>query len=81
MAYIQQVCDADATGDAKRELDLAAKRAGRVWNIVRIMTPNPAVLRASMQLYKAIMYGESPLSRAQREMLAVVVSKRNNCVY
>ena len=73
--------DADATGDAKRELDLSAKRAGRVWNIVRIMTPNPAVLRASMQLYKAIMYGESPLSRAQREMLAVVVSRQNDCVY
>ena len=81
MPYIQQVSDADATGDAKRELDLSAKRAGRVWNIVRIMTPNPAVLRASMQLYKAIMYGESPLSRAQREMLAVVVSRQNDCVY
>lgn len=81
MAYIHQVSDEDAIGDAKRELELAAKRAGRVWNIVRIMTPNPAVLRASMQLYKAIMYGESQLSRAQREMLAVVVSGRNGCVY
>lgn len=81
MAYIDQVSDEQATGDVKRELDLARKRAGRVWNIVRIMTPNPAVLRASMQLYKAIMYGESPLSRAQREMLAVVVSRRNDCVY
>lgn len=81
MSYIDQVSDDEATGDAKRELELARKRAGRVWNIVRIMTPNPAVLRASMQLYKAVMYGESPLSRAQREMLAVVVSKHNACVY
>ncbi len=81
MPYIHSVSDADASGDAKRELELAAKRAGRVWNIVRIMTPNPAVLRASMDLYKAIMYGESPLSRAQRELLAVVVSRRNDCVY
>ncbi|HIE72013.1 MAG TPA: hypothetical protein EYP98_18550 [Planctomycetes bacterium] len=81
MSYIDQVRDDEATGDAKRELDLAKKRAGRVWNIVRIMTPNPPVLRASMQLYKAVMYGESALSRAQREMLAVVVSKYNACVY
>lgn len=81
MSYIEQVSDDDATGAAKKELDLARKRAGRVWNIVRIMTPNPAVLRASMQLYKAVMYGESPLSRQQREMLAVVVSKQNACVY
>jgi uncharacterized peroxidase-related enzyme len=81
MPYIQQVSDDDATGDAKRELDLARQRAGRVWNIVRIMTPNPAVLRASMQLYLAIMYGASPLSRQRREMLAVVVSRQNGCVY
>jgi alkylhydroperoxidase family enzyme len=81
MPYINQVSDEGAEGDAKRELDLARKRAGRVWNIVRIMTPNPAVLRASMQLYKAVMYGDSPLSRQQREMLAVVVSQKNDCVY
>ena len=81
MPYIHQVSDDEAEGDVKRELDLARKRAGRVWNIVRIMTPNPAVLRASMQPYKAIMYGVSPLSRQQREMLAVVVSRQNDCVY
>jgi AhpD family alkylhydroperoxidase len=27
------------------------------------------------------MFGESPLSRAQREMLAVVVSQVNHCKY
>ncbi len=81
MPYIRQVADDEATGDCKRELDLARKRAGRVWNIVRIMTPNPAVLRASMNLYKAVMYGASPLSRFQRELVAVVVSKANGCVY
>lgn len=81
MPYIRQVEDDDATGDAARELELARKRAGRVWNIVRIMTPNPAVLRASMNLYKAVMYGDSPLSRFERELVAVVVSKANGCVY
>ena len=81
MPYIKQVEDHEATGDSKRELDKAYKRAGRVWNIVRIMTPNPNVMRASMDMYIALMYGESPLSRAQREMLATVVSKANHCVY
>lgn len=81
MAYIRQLSDGEAEGDAARELDASRKRAGRVWNIVRIMTPNPAVLRASMQLYRAVMYGESPLSRRQREFLAVVVSHENGCVY
>jgi uncharacterized peroxidase-related enzyme len=81
MPYIKQVSDDEATGAAKRELDKAVKRAGRVWNIVRIMTPNPSVMKASMDMYGALMHGESPLSRMQREMLAVVVSRANHCVY
>ncbi|MGA0060206.1 MAG: carboxymuconolactone decarboxylase family protein [Planctomycetota bacterium] len=81
MAYIRLVSDEEASGACARELDAARQRAGRVWNIVRTMTPNPPVLRASMQLYGAIMHGPSPLSRRQREMLAVVVSRANGCVY
>ncbi len=81
MPYIQQVSDDQAAGPVKRELDRARKRAGRVWNIVRIMTPNPESMRTSMSFYVAIMHARSPLSRAQREMLAVVVSKANNCHY
>ncbi|MBZ0298432.1 MAG: carboxymuconolactone decarboxylase family protein [Anaerolineae bacterium] len=81
MPYIKQVSDKEATGAVKRELDKAYKRAGRVWNIVRIMTPNAEAMRTSMSFYIALMYGESPLSRAQREMLAVVVSQTNHCRY
>jgi uncharacterized peroxidase-related enzyme len=81
MPYIRQVSDEEATGAVKRELDKAYKRAGRVWNIVRIMTPNAEIMRTSMSLYIALMYAESPLSRAQREMLAVVVSQTNHCRY
>jgi uncharacterized peroxidase-related enzyme len=81
MPFIRQVEDHAATGEALRELDAARQRAGRVWNIVRIMTPNAAVLRASMALYRAVMFGPSPLSRRQRELLAVVTSRANGCVY
>ena len=81
MPYIKQVEADEAEGAAKRELDKAYKRAGRVWNIVRIMTPNPEAMRTSMDMYLALMYGESPLSRAQREMLATVVSQVNDCHY
>ena len=81
MAYIH-VWDVDeAEGRLKVEYDAALKRAGRVWNIVRIMGHNPAILRTSMMFYGAIMHGPSPLSRAQREMIAVVVSQSNECHY
>lgn len=81
MPYIKQVSDEEAEGPVKRELDKARTRAGRVWNIVRIMTPNAETLRTSIGFYSAIMHGESPLTRAQREMLATVVSRANHCHY
>ena len=71
----------EATGDLKREYDAALRRAGKVFNIVKAMCLRPAVLRRSMDLYKEIMFGPSELSRAERELLAVVVSRANDCYY
>ena len=71
----------DATGDLARLFREAVSRAGRVWNIVRIMSPNPRAMEASMALYGALMHGPSPLSRAQRELLATVVSREVGCPY
>lgn len=81
MPYIQQIPIDKATGLLKKELEKAIKRAGRIWNIVQIMSLNGRVMQASMQMYGAAMFADSPLSRQQREMLAVVVSKANHCVY
>lgn len=81
MPYIKQITVDKATGLVKRELEKAIKRAGRVWNIVQIMSLNGRVMKESMEMYGATMFAESPLSRQQREMLAVVVSKANHCGY
>ncbi|MGH9324973.1 MAG: hypothetical protein ACRD21_23845 [Vicinamibacteria bacterium] len=81
MPWIRQVPVDEATGLLEEEFDAAMKRAGRVWNIVRIMSLNPRVLKASMAQYAAIMFGPSPLSRVQREMLATVVSAEVGCHY
>lgn len=81
MSYIRTVSDAEATGRLAAAFEAARTRAGRVYNVVRLMSPNPAVLDASMGLYLAVMKGPSPLSRARREMLATVVSKENGCHY
>jgi alkylhydroperoxidase family enzyme len=45
------------------------------------MSLRPGVLRASMALYREIMFGPSQLSRQERELLAVVVSNANACAY
>lgn len=81
MPWIKQVSIEEATGLLKSQFEAALKRAGRLWHIVHIMSLNPRVLRDSIAFYAAIMMGDSPLSRAQREMLAVVVSSENHCHY
>jgi alkylhydroperoxidase family enzyme len=71
----------DAEGILKEEYDAAVERAGKVFNIVRSMSLSPETLRASLELYKAIMFGPSELSRQDRELLATVVSATNECYY
>lgn len=81
MPWIDQVPLDSATGLLKREYDKALRRAGRLWHIVQIMSLNPPVLKASIEFYLALMYGPSPLSRMQRELLATVVSAELDCFY
>jgi len=81
MAYIDTIEIEDAEGIVKQEYDKGIQRSGRVFNILKIMSLSPAALKESIRMYLAIMYGESELSRAQREMLATVVSQVNHCYY
>lgn len=81
MPWIKQIPVAEATGLLKAQFEAALQRAGRVWHIVHIMSLNPRLLRDSIAFYVTAMMSESPLSRPQREMLAVVVSFENHCRY
>ena len=81
MAWIETVPESDAEGLLARIYAGTKKRASRIFNILRVQSVNPPVLRGSISLYTDLMHGESPLSRAQREMIAVVVSRTNECHY
>ena len=81
MPWIKVIEPQDASGELQREYDDAARRAGKVFNILKVQSLNPAALRASMRLYQATMFAPSGLSRAEREMLATVVSWANRCFY
>ena len=81
MAWIREIPDDEATGVLKEQYDAALKRAGRVFNIVRVMSLNAPLLRDSMAFYITLMKGPSPLRRAQREMIATVVSSEVGCHY
>lgn len=71
----------EASGELKVEYHKAVRRAGKVYNILKVQSLNPQALHASMQMYLAAMHGPSGLSRAEREVLATVVSWANHCFY
>ncbi|MBC8329485.1 MAG: carboxymuconolactone decarboxylase family protein [Planctomycetes bacterium] len=54
---------------------------GAVDNILRVHALHPAGLRAHLAVYRAAMTGTGGLRRAEREMIAVVVSGLNGCRY
>ena len=81
MPWIYRVPVDEATGLLKQQFDAAIKRAGRVWGIVHIMSLNPRVMAASLRHYTALLFGRSPLTRAQRELLATVTSAELRCRY
>ncbi len=81
VAHIRLIEVEDAAGELRLEYDAAIGRAGKVFNIVKAMSLNPPVLQAAMGLYRAVMFGPSELSRADRELLATVVSNANDCHY
>lgn len=81
MAWVKLIDEGEAHGLLARIYEEARKRAGRVYNIIKIQSNNPPALQSMLELYRAAMHGDSPLTRAQREMLAVVVSKTNGCRY
>lgn len=81
MAYIRPVPPEEATGSLKRQYDAAVQRAGKVFNIVRMFSLRPGVLRSAMALYRDTMFAESALTRAEREMIAVLTSQVNHCHY
>ena len=81
MPHLRLIEVDEATGELRAEYDAAIGRAGKVFNIVKAMSLRPRVLKQSMGLYAAIMFGQSGLSRQERELLATVVSRANDCFY
>ena len=72
MAYIGYLDPADIPAD-----DLVADDD----NILRIHGVHSRTMGLHYELYRELMYGQGPLSRIQREMIAVVVSAANDCHY
>ena len=81
MAWIKMISLEEATGALKEMYEKYVERAGMVDNIRSMHRLNPKSMRTHYDLYAHLMRGKSDLSRAQREMIAVVTSAINKCHY
>lgn len=79
--WIRVVTQDEAKGKLREIYDHITETRGKIANILLVQGLNPRALKAHLDLYLAVMYGPSKLSRTQREMIATVVSARNKCDY
>lgn len=81
-AWISTIDESAAEGELAR-LYAAARDpgSGRVDHVLRVHGLHPEGLAAHLALYRASMAGTRGLRKVEREMVAVVVSKRNGCDY
>lgn len=75
------VKNADATGRLRAIYDDLIAKRGKLADVHTIQSLRPESIVKHMDLYLEIMFSKSDLSRAEREMIAVVVSVNNGCAY
>lgn len=81
MAHIPYVPPDEARGLLADLYAEYSNADGTVDNILGIHSLNPRSMRDHFRMYAHLMRGRSPLTRVQREMIAVVVSAENDCFY
>ena len=81
MPWIKQINENEATGNLKEIYQNLNANRGKISNIMKIHSLNPKAMQSHLDLYMSIMFSNSNLSREEKELLAVVVSAINNCVY
>lgn len=81
MPRIHVIQPEKAEGELKTIYEELIISRGKLAEVHKIQSLNHATIRSHMALYMDIMFAVSPLNRAKRELLAVVVSVTNKCEY
>ena len=81
MAWIRTIAASEAAGDLAEWYRRTGNPDGTVDNVMKVHSLNVDTLRTHFEMYHAAMHRPSPLSRVQREMVAVAVSRLNGCEY
>jgi hypothetical protein len=81
LAYIKMIDEEKAKGKLKEAYESIAGSGKKMAQVLKVQSLNPKAMTSHYQFYRNIMFGKSSLSRAQREMIAIVVSAEKGCYY
>lgn len=83
MTWLPLTSPADAPAALRAIYERIGSRssAGRVAHLWQAQGREPAALAATFELYRALMDDPAPLTPAQAELIALVVSATNGCAY
>ena len=81
IAWLHVPAEDDVPAEVKELWEKPLERLGFVPNVLRVFALRPEHLLRWWSYYDDLMRGESGLTKAQREMIAVVVSAANRCHY
>lgn len=81
MAWIRTI-EPEAAGDELRAVyHRVTGERGKLSAIMQVQSLSPRAITAHMDLYQTAMFTPGGVSRAERELIAVVVSATNRCRY
>jgi uncharacterized peroxidase-related enzyme len=81
MSWIRIIPSHEADPALRQAYDSVQQRRGSVANILAVHSVHPEVMLAHVSLYEEIMFSRTELTRAERETIAVAVSRANDCFY
>jgi alkylhydroperoxidase family enzyme len=81
MAWITQIEKDKANSELRQLYENLENQVGDMDHILKVHGCNPNALESHVGIYQTLMFGDSPLSRNQREMLALVVASTIGCQY
>ncbi len=81
MSWIKTTSPEKATGKTKKVYEKIMKERGHLANIFMAQGLEPDALEDHVNMYVHLMIGPGPLTREEREMIAVVVSAANRSAY
>lgn len=81
MSRLKWVEEEDAEGMVKEVYDQVNLIFGKVPDVLKVLSPWPEILELYAQRIRVIIFNETQLSRAVKEMIAALVSRLNKCDY